>query len=148
MDYKAVADFFDEYNAHYRNFLKFEYEKIDMINKDEIEKLAASLSAEQALIMKSNTLETQRVKLLDGSPKSFASIIEEAPAEYKSRLEKQYRSLSEMVYKIKEINDTANIIVSERLKRIRSGTRELDTYNGKGDVRTESSAGSTIFTNA
>ena len=53
-----------------------------------------------------------------------------------------------MIYKIKEINDTANIIVSERLKKIRSTVGELDTYNGKGAVRKESAAGSKIFTNA
>ena len=133
MDYKALIAFFDEYNAHYRSFLKFEYSKMDMLNKNEIEKLSASLSAEQAFIMKSNALEKQRLALLgDNSSKTFEQIVSEAPEEYK----------------IKEINDTANIIVSERLKKIRSTVGELDTYNGKGAVRKESAAGSKIFTNA
>lgn len=149
MDYKALIAFFDEYNAHYRNFLKFEYSKMDMLNKNEIEKLSSSLSAEQAFIMKSNALEKQRLALLgDNSSKTFEQIVSEAPEEYKSRLEEQRASLSEMIYKIKEINDTANIIVSERLKKIRSTVGELDTYNGKGAVRKESAAGSKIFTNA
>lgn len=104
MDYKTLIAFFDEYNAHYRNFLKFEYSKMDMLNKNEIEKLSASLSAEQAFIMKSNALEKQRLALLgDNSSKTFEQIVSEAPEEYKSRLEEQRASLSEMIYKIKEI---------------------------------------------
>lgn len=147
MDYPALISFFDEYNAHFRSFLKFEYSKMDMINKDEIEKLSASLSAEQALIMKSNQLEAARIKLT-GSSGTFAQIIENAPAEYKGALEERYKALSEMIFKIKEINDTANIIVTERLKKIRTSTGELDTYNGKGNVKKESASGSTMLTNA
>ena len=149
MDYNALITFFDEYNAHFRSFLKFEYSKMDMLNKGNIEELSASLSTEQAFIMKSNSLEKQRLALLgDNSSKTFEQIVSEAPEEYKSRLDEQRTSLSEMVYKIKEINDTANIIVSERLKKIRSTVGELDTYNGRGAVKKESAAGSTILTNA
>lgn len=99
--------------------------------------------------MKSNSLEKQRLALLgENSTKTFEQIVSEAPEEYKARLDGQRVSLSEMIYKIKEINDTANIIVSERLKKIRSTVGELDTYNGRGAVKKESAAGSTILTNA
>ena len=149
MDYNALVAFFDEYNAHFRSFLKFEYSKMDMLNKGEIEELSASLSTEQAFIMKSNSLEKQRFALLgENRDKTFEQIVSEAPEEYKSRLDEQRISLSEMIYKIKELNDTANIIVSERLKKIRSTVGELDTYNGRGTVKKESSTGSTILTNA
>ena len=149
MDYNALITFFDEYNAHFRSFLKFEYSKMDMLNKGNIEELSASLSTEQAFIMKSNSLEKQRLALLgENSTKTFEQIVSEAPEEYKARLDGQRVSLSEMIYKIKEISDTANIIVSERLKKIRSTVGELDTYNGKGAVKKESAAGSTILTNA
>lgn len=149
MDYNALIAFFDEYNAHYRSFLKFEYSKLDMINKDEIEKLSASLSSEQAFIMKTNSLEKQRLALLGAdNSKTFEQIVNDAPDEYKARLDEQRRTLSELIYKIKEINDTANIIVSERLKKIRSVTGELDTYNINGSVRKESASASTMFKNA
>lgn len=149
MDYNALIVFFDEYNAHFRSFLKFEYSKMDMLNKGDIEGLSASLSTEQAFIMKSNSLEKQRLALLgDNNTKTFEQIVSEAPEEYKSRLDSQRISLSEMIYKIKELNDTANIIVSERLKKIRSTVGELDTYNVRGAVKKESAAGSTILTNA
>ncbi|MBP1545826.1 MAG: flagellar export chaperone FlgN [Oscillospiraceae bacterium] len=149
MDYNALIAFFDEYNAHYKSFLKFEYSKLDMINKDEIEKLSASLSSEQAFIMKTNSLEKQRLALLGSdNSKTFEQIVNDAPDEYKARLDEQRRTLSELIYKIKEINDTANIIVSERLKKIRSVTGELDTYNINGSVRKESASASTMFKNA
>ena len=149
MDYNALIAFFDEYNAHYKSFLKFEYSKLDMINKDEIEKLSASLSSEQAFIMKTNSLEKQRLALLGAdNSKTFEQIVNDAPDEYKARLDEQRRTLSELIYKIKEINDTANIRVSERLKTIRSVTGELDTYNINGSVRKESASASTMFKNA
>ncbi len=149
MDYPALIAFFDEYNAHYRSFLKFEYSKIDMIHRDNIEELSLSLSKEQALIMKSNVLEEERIKMLGkSSSKTFKDIIADAPSEYKARLEEQYKALSEMVYKIKEINDTANIIVTERLKKIRSKAGSFDTYDGKGSVVKENAGGPSIITNA
>ncbi len=149
MDYNALIAFFDEYNAHYKSFLKFEYSKMDMLNKGEIEKLTDSLSSEQAFIMKSNSLEKQRLALLGkDNEKSFEQIVNEAPEEYKTRLDEQRISLSEMIYKIKELNDTANIIVSERLKRIRSAVGELETYNGSGVIQKGSVSGSKILNNA
>ncbi|MBQ5334177.1 MAG: flagellar export chaperone FlgN [Oscillospiraceae bacterium] len=149
MDYKALIVFFDEYNANYKSFLKFEYSKMDMLNKGDIEKLTASLSSEQAFIMKSNSLEKQRLTLLGkDNEKNFEQIVNEAPEEYKERLDEQRKSLSEMIYKIKELNDTANIIVSERLKKIRSAVGELETYNGSGAVQKGSVSGSKILNNA
>ena len=134
MDYEAVKDFFTEYNDHFRKFLQFEYSKLNMINKGEIEKLSRSLSSEQAFIMKSNVLETKRIKLLGGDI-TFAELIEKAPEAHKAALETQYRELSEMVFKIKEINDTANIIISERLKKIRNSGMSVSTYDGHGDIK-------------
>ncbi|MCM1577906.1 MAG: flagellar protein FlgN [Ruminococcus sp.] len=147
MDYPALIAFFDEYNAHFRNFLKFEYGKMDMLHKGEIEKLSNSLSAEQAFIMKSSSLEKRRIGLT-GDNVTFADIVESAPEEYKSALDERYKALSEMVLKIKEINDTANLIVTERLKRIRVHSGELDTYNGHGDVKKENAVTSTMSRNA
>lgn len=150
MDYSALAAFLEEYNEHYRSFLKFEYKKLDMINKDDIEKLSESLSAEQALIMKANSLESRRLKLLgDSKDISFTELIAQAPVEYKERLSAIHKELSENVYKIKEINDMAGIIVNERLRKIRNKVGEIDTYDGKGGVHKESRiSGKGMVTNA
>lgn len=147
-DYNKIIVFFDEYIAHYKDFLRFEYKKLDMINKDEIEKLSDSLSTEQALIMKTNSLEGKREKLLsDAKGKTFAELAENAPEEFRDRLKEQHEELSGLIFKIKELNDTANIIVSERLKKIQRRTAELDVYDGKGAVRREHASKAAISRN-
>lgn len=147
-DYKKIIAFFDEYIAHYREFLSFEFRKADMINKDQIEMLSDSLSIEQALIMKTNSLEGKREKLLkDIEWKTFAEIAENAPEEFREKLMSQHEELSALIFKIKEINDAANIIVSERLKKIQRRTAELDVYDGKGSVRREHASRAAISKN-
>lgn len=136
-DYNKIIAFFDEYITHYKEFLQFEYLKLDMINNNQIEKLSKSLSTEQALIMKTNAYETKRVKLLEGMTGTFAEIAANAPAEYGSRLTAQHKELSEIVFRIKELNDAANITVTERLKKIQRKTAELDVYDGKGTLKRE-----------
>ena len=136
-DYNKIIAFFDEYITHYKEFLQFEYLKLDMINNNQIEKLSKSLSTEQALIMKTNAYETKRVKLLEGMTGTFAEIAANAPEEYGKRLTVQHKELSEIVFRIKELNDTANITVTERLKKIQRKTAELDVYDGKGTLKRE-----------
>ena len=87
--FNKIIAFFDDYIKHYRAFLQFEYLKMDMINHNQIEKLSDSLSTEQALIMKTNSLENKRTKLLEGfEGKSFAEIAENAPEPYGEKLSK------------------------------------------------------------
>ena len=50
-DYFKLVRFFNEYIAHYKELLDFEYSKLDIINNDKIEELSRSLSKEQALII-------------------------------------------------------------------------------------------------
>lgn len=147
-DYFQLVRFINEYNAHYKEFLEFEYKKLDLINNDKIEELSNILSTEQALIMKTNSLENKRIKLLgDDKDLSFIDIIEKAPISCKKRLEEQYAELSASVNKIKELNDMSDIIISGRLKRVERKTAELDTYNGKGNVKTEHVSKVTISQN-
>jgi len=147
-DYNAIVRFFDEYIAHYKKFLKFEYMKLDMINRDLIEQLSNSLSTEQAFIMKTNSLEAKREKLLkDTGDKTFAELAANAPPEFSPRLAKQHEELSEIIFKIKEINDCAGDIVNARLKKIQSMTAELDVYDGKGAVRHEHAVRAAISKN-
>lgn len=82
---------------------------------------------------------------MDG--KTFAELTENAPEEFREKLSAQHEELSALIFKIKEINDTANIIVSERLKKIQRRTAELDVYDGKGAVRREHASKSAISKN-
>lgn len=147
-DYNKLIVFFDEYIAHYRDFLSFEYSKLDMLNKGEIEKLSSALSSEQAFIMKTNSYETKRLKLLeDTSGISFSELAENAPEEFRTRLSDQHKEMSQLVFKIKEINDMANEIVSKRLRKIQNKTAELDVYDGKGSVKREHASRAAISKN-
>lgn len=98
--------------------------------------------------MKTNSLEGKREKLLsDAKGKTFAELAENAPEEFRDRLTEQHEELSGLIFKIKELNDTANIIVSERLKKIQRRTAELDVYDGKGAVRREHASKAAISRN-
>jgi hypothetical protein len=120
-----------------------------MINKNEIEQLSKALAAEQALIMKTTSYEGKRVKLLgDDADLTFADLVEKAPDRFKKRLGEQHKSMSEMIFKIKEINDHANIIVTTRLKHIQRRTAELDTYDDKGALNRQSATKAFISRNA
>ncbi|MCD7730534.1 MAG: flagellar protein FlgN [Oscillospiraceae bacterium] len=145
-DYFKLVRFFNEYNAHYEEMLNFEYKKLDMINNDKIEELSKSLSTEQALIMKANSLENKRIAIL-GEDKNltFKEIIEKAPVSCKKRLEEQYAELSANVLKIKELNDLANVIITGRLKKVERKTAELDTYDGRGSLKTEHASKAAIM---
>ncbi len=149
LDYNKLIVFFDEYISHYKDFLSFEYSKVDMINKGEIEKLSNSLSTEQAFIMKTNTYETKRLKLMgEKSGESFSELAENAPEEFRDRLIEQHKQMSELVFGIKELNDMANEIVTERLRKINSRAAELDVYDGKGSVKREPTVKAAISKNA
>ena len=145
-DYFKLVRFFNEYIVHYKELLDFEYSKLDMINNDKIEELSRSLSKEQALIMKSNSMEKKRIEILgEDKDLTFKEIIEKAPISCKKRLEGQYEELSACIMKIKELNDLANVIITGRLKRVERKTAELDTYDGKGGVKTEHATRSAIM---
>lgn len=147
-DYKKIIVFFDEYIEHYKELLAFEYSKLDMLKTNQIEKLSGALSTEQALIMKTNSFETKRMKLLEGvEGKTFAEVIENAPEESKGRLTEQHDELSALIYEIKEINDLAKGVVSKRLKYIQNMTAELDVYDGKGSVKREHATRAAISKN-
>lgn len=148
LDYVNLIAFFDEYIAHYKEFLNFEYSKLNMISKNEIEKLSNALSSEQAFIMKTNSFEAKRMKLLEGTNgATFSAIVENAPEEFRGRLSAQHKEMSELVFKIKDLNETAGIIINDRLKRIESRTSELDVYDGKGTLRRENASALAISKN-
>lgn len=146
-DYKKIIEFFDEYIAHYKTFLKFEYAKADMVHKGAVEQLSDALPTEQALIMKTNSMEARRIKLVEGCGNTFDDLVNGAPPEHRDKLKSQHEELSEIIYKIKELNDGVGVIVSERLKRIQQRTAELDVYDGKGSLKREHATRSAISRN-
>ena len=63
-DFHTFQNFMNEYNSHYRELLSFETKKLRLIADDDIDELRKSLNTEQAMIMKTNSLEKKRMELL------------------------------------------------------------------------------------
>lgn len=135
LDYHMLLSFMNEYISHYRDLLRFETAKLQLIFKDDIEGLDKSLSKEQALIMKTNSLEAKRFELLRGGheKETFRELIDGAPPEYKNELSDQYKELCNLIFQIKKINDNAHEIVRKRLSVMENAENSsTDTYNKTG----------------
>lgn len=148
LDYQKLLEFLDEYIAHYRELLKFETNKLQMIASDNIDALNKSISKEQAFIMKTNALETKRfvVMTADNKNKSFNEIIAESPKEIKAVLETKHKELSKIIFQIKKVNDNAQEIVSKRLAIISNVNKEVssDTYTKKGAINHQTQSTMTL----
>jgi hypothetical protein len=136
LNWDNAISFFDEMNDHLDDFLKFEMKKARLLNERKIEELSASIAVEQAHIMKTNAFEQKRMKMF-GADKDFKAIINEAPEEYKGKLQTQYDIMREIIMNIKELNDITAITVAERLKKIQRQTGDFDLYTDRGKVRPE-----------
>lgn len=135
-DYIKLIALFDECIGHYTELLSFENEKLSYILTNNIAELGNCLSREQALIMKGNSLETRRNKLLEKEGiegQKYQEIIEGAPDEMKSVLDNRYRELSKYVLQCKHINEEALDIVKRRLQIIEEKTSAPQTYDTKGE---------------
>ncbi len=143
LDYEQLIGFINEYNAHYRELLRFETEKFSLIAHDNVNELGKSLSSEQALIMKSGSFEKKRCDILSGeNGKSFPDIIKASPERYRSQLTDGYNELRKLVFQIKRINDNARDIVSQRLSVLEGAKSNgfVNSYDGGGKkLRTEKS---------
>lgn len=146
-DFKKFQSFMNEYNSHYRELLSFETKKLRLIADDDIDELRKSLNTEQAMIMKTNSLEKKRIELLSGGDekKTMRELIEEAPNDIKGSLTNSYNELSKLIFQIRKINVNAQEIVSQRLnilEEIKNGT--INTYTKSGVKKHQSDVSSTL----
>ena len=146
-DFQKFQSFMNEYNSHYRELLSFETKKLRLIADDDIDELRKSLNAEQAMIMKTNSLEKKRMELLSNGDekKTMRELIEEAPNDIKGSLTNSYNELSKLIFQIRKINVNAQEIVSQRLnilEEIKSGT--INTYTKGGVKKHQSDVSSTL----
>ena len=151
-NYNTIITFFDEYITHYRELLSFENIKLEMIVSNNVLELSSSLSKEQALIMKGNSLESKRLKLFEKEGFKnikFQKLIDEAPQEYSSMLNTKFIELSKYINEVKRINDNGLSIVKEKLAKIeaKSSNKTSDTYDGKGGKKHSSAMPSAISKN-
>ncbi len=139
-DYNIIIKYFEEYINHYKELLEFQNTKLSYISKNSIEELNNSLSKEQALIMKGNSLEAKRKKMLENqgvNSEGFKKLIEDAPAQYSGKLASIYEELSKYIFEVKRINDEAMVLVKQKLTAIDKKTSRSDgnIYNDKGDKK-------------
>lgn len=122
----------------YRELTVFLMKKHTKILADDLEWLTDSLNDEQAYLMKSRSLEDKRLELFKGlgiGDKKLSMLIEEAPEEYKPKMNMLYKQLEELIDNIKELNSQTTEIVKRKLDNqkefvARAGILEKpETYN-------------------
>lgn len=115
---KAVIKCLEINVDFYRELTVFLMKKHTKILADDLEWLTDSLNDEQAYVMKSRSLEEKRLTLFEGlgiGGKKLKELAEEAPDEYKPKLEMLAEQLGELVDNIKKINEETTELVKRKL---------------------------------
>ena len=148
LNYNELTDYFEQYILHYKEVLNFEYQKLECIINNNVAWLSGAISTEQAFIMKTNSYEAKREKLLgeENKGKTFVTLIEEAPEEYKSRLKDCYNEISKLVFEIKRVNNHAHEIIADRMQ-LMGGEKQSNTYSLK-EIMHDSAVPQTLTKNA
>ncbi|MDE7361693.1 MAG: flagellar export chaperone FlgN [Oscillospiraceae bacterium] len=122
----------------YRELTVFLMKKHTKILADDLEWLTDSLNDEQAFLMKSRSLEDKRLELFRGlgiDDRKLSELIEEAPEDYKPKMNMLYKQLTELVDNITELNSQTTEMVKRKLDNqkefvIQAGILEKpQTYN-------------------
>lgn len=122
----------------YRELTVFLMKKHTKILADDLEWLTDSLNDEQAYLMKSRSLEEKRLALFNGlgiGDKKLSELVEEAPDDYKPKMNMLYKQLTELVDNITELNSQTTDVVKRKLDNqkelvARAGILEKpETYN-------------------
>jgi len=135
-----IIDILARFNKHFTELSVFLTEKQNKVLKDDMEWLNKSLSEEQALTMKSSSLETARLRLMDElGLKGYTSsrLLDECPEEYKGRLRLEVVNMERHMDNIKKLNadtlDTIGRKLSAAEDFLRSkGASGTDFYGEKG----------------
>lgn len=140
-DYSKLDAFFEEIIQHYEVLRDFELEKLHMIQEDRVEELEKSISREQALIMKTNSLEQQRMKLMGSATMTFQQLIDQSPLQYRDGFIQKKEALASLISQIKEMNEAAQANVKNRLEQMRKSHAELnDTMYSRAGAKENQSA--------
>lgn len=102
----------------YRDLTVFLMKKHARIMADDLEWLTNSLNNEQAYMMKSRSLEEKRLALFKGlgiEDKKISELAEDAPEEYRPKINMLSRQLTEIIGKITELNAETTEMVKRKL---------------------------------
>lgn len=136
-----IIAYMEKYNGTYRDMVLFLTEKMAKVMDDDLLWLLESVDDEQALIMKIQSQENNRVVFfeelgLDGNIKA-KELIEKAPAERKMKLQMIYDDLTGYIARIRKLNADITETVEKKLsvqeELVRgAGMTMAETYNGYG----------------
>lgn len=122
----------------YRELTVFLMKKHTKILADDLEWLTDSLNDEQAFLMKSRSLEDKRLALFKGlgiDGIKLKDLAEQAPDDYKPKMNMLSRQLTELIDNITELNAQTTEIVKRKLDNqkefvVRAGILEKpETYD-------------------
>lgn len=133
-NYNSIITFLNEYINHYMELLSFENAKLDLVMSGKISELSDSLSKEQALVMRGNSLESKRTALMEKEGLgglALNEIINQAPQEYKTQLSEKKQQLSKYIFEVKRINESSASAVNQKLDTINKKLRnsDINTYD-------------------
>lgn len=104
----------------YKKFLELEYEKYDIVIKNDIETLDDIVSKEQAIFLKMRGLEQKREMLIDSmgmNGKTLKEISETVDKE-NNILAEEYEKLQIIITEVKKISNMCKTLIEVRLHRI------------------------------
>lgn len=136
-----IIAFMEKYNATYRDMVLFLTEKMAKVMDDDLLWLLESVDDEQALIMKIQSQENNRLAYFSelGIDEDIKAneLIEKAPAERKMKLQMIYDDLTNYIARIRKLNGEITETVEKKLsvqeELVRgAGMTMAETYNGYG----------------
>lgn len=122
----------------YENFLELEYEKYDVVIKNDIEKLDEIVAKEQVFYMKMRGVEQKREKLIvnmNMKEKTLKEIILLSEEDKKHIMTSLYDKLTKLITDVKKINGLCKTLIEVRLHRIDKVMSEMgendNTYTNR-----------------
>lgn len=120
----------------YKQFLELEYEKYDIVIKNDIETLDDIVSKEQVVFLKMRGLEQKREKLIISmgmSGKTFKEIIDYLDKD--ENLLSEYEKLKSIISEVRKISSLCKTLIEVRLHRLDKAMSQLgeseNTYRNK-----------------
>jgi hypothetical protein len=111
--------FFDRYDEHFRELLRFLSRKQEHVAADDLQWLEDSLQEEEKLVMRGNSLEQQRIELMTdcGVPDFTANeLLAVFPEQQLGQLRRALESMDAAIYYIKETNNAILDLIEKKLE--------------------------------
>ena len=132
-DIKLLNEFYlflERYENFYKEFLLLESEKYEIITRNEYRSLDVFIKEEQVYLLKSKGFELQRdgyMKNLGNSDLTLRELIEViSEAEIKNKFLELYKSLSDVLSKLKEANRLCNFLIELRLHKVEISLKKIE----------------------